>query len=236
VKLVPRQRPSARDLALENQRFVRRVTSQLAVAGVRQFLVIGAGMMTNPTVHLAVQEVQPASRVVYVSDNRMVAALGRSLPHTDRARPGGGVWVGYAYADLREPAGIFAAPQVQSLDLTEPVALFLVAGLHLVPDSQDPHGLIDRLVRVLAPGSYLVVSHLTLDYPSAAVDAAMRLYARCGIAARPRSRTEIEQFFGRLQLLEPGVQLVSHWRRSPEDGPVTTVEQIACLAGVGQVR
>jgi len=236
VKLVARQRPSARDLALENQRFVRRVTSQLAMAGIRQFLVIGAGAATNPTVHLALQEVEPTGRVVYVSDNRMVLALGRSLPHADCRRPGGGVCVSYAYADPREPESILGASQVRALDLTEPVALFLVAGLHLVPDTQDPHGLIDRLVKALAPGSYLAVSHLTLDYPSPAVDAAMRLYERSGIPARPRSRIEVEQFFERVQLLNPGVGLVSQWRRSPEDGPVTTPEQIACLAGVGQLQ
>jgi hypothetical protein len=234
VKLVPRQRPSAREIALENQRFVRRVTHQLAVAGVRQFLIIGAGTATNPIVHHALQEVEPAGRVVYVSDNRMVLALGRSLPHTDRARCG--VGVGYAYADLREPESVLAAPQVRVLDLSEPVALFQVAGLHLVPDSQDPHALIDRLLTALAPGSYLALSHLTLDYPSAAVDAAMRLYARSGIAARPRSRPEIERFFERLQLLDPGVELVSHWRRSPHDGPVAASEQVACLAGVGLLR
>lgn len=215
---------------------MRRVTRQLAVAGIRQYLVIGAGTVTNPTVQLAIQEVEPTGRVVYVSDNRLVLALGRSLPHIDRARPGSGVWVDYAYADLREPESILAAAQLRALDLTQPMALFLVAGLHLVPDSQDPHGLIDHLVTALAPGSYLAVSHLTRDYPSPAVEAAMRLYERSGIPARPRSRAEVEQFFAHLQLLDPGVQLVCHWHRSSDDGPVDNPEQIAYLAGVGQVR
>jgi hypothetical protein len=232
---MPRQRPGARDLELENQRFTRRVTSQLAADGIEQFLVIGAGAVTNPNVHLAAQDVEPTGRVVYVSDNRMVLALGRSLPHT-RSRPGVGIGVGYAYADLREADSILRAPQVRTLDLTEPVALFVVAGLHLIPDSQDPFGLIERLMTALAPGSYLVISHLTLDYPSPAVDAAMRLYERSGIPARPRSRTEIEQFFEGLKLLDPGVELVARWRRSHADGPVATPEQIACLAGVGQIQ
>ncbi len=235
VKLMPRQRLGARDLALENQRFTRRVTGQLTAAGIGQFLVIGSGAVTNPTVHLAVQDVAPTGRVVYVNDSRMVLALGRSLPHTARNRSGVGVEVDYAYADPRDSESILAAAKVCALDPTEPVALFLVGGLHLIPDSHDPFGLVDRLVKALAPGSCLVISHLTLDYPSPAVDAAMRLYERAGIPARPRSRTEIEQFFAQLEVLDPGVELVSCWRRSREDGPVTTPEQVAYLAGVGQV-
>ncbi|HST86693.1 MAG TPA: SAM-dependent methyltransferase [Kineosporiaceae bacterium] len=231
---MPRQRLGARDLALENQRFTRRVTSRLAAAGVDQFLVIGAGSVTNPGVHLVLQDVEPSARVVYVSDNRMVLALSRSLPHVNRSRSGGGV--GYAYADLRESESILAAPQVRTLDLAQPIALFVVAGLHLIPDCEDPFGLVGRLVKALAPGSYLVISHLTLDYPSPAVDAAMRLYERSGIPAQPRSRAEVEQFFDGLHLLDPGVELVSRWHRSPGDGPMSSPEQIACLAGVGRVQ
>ena len=51
----------------------------------------------------------------------------------------------------------------RTLDLSQPVALLLVAILHFVPDADDPYGVVDRLLGALPSGSYLVVSHATAD-------------------------------------------------------------------------
>ena len=48
---------------------------------------------------------------------------------------------GQMLADLRDPTGILAHPRVWNLiDLTQPVALLLVAILHLCADAEDPAG------------------------------------------------------------------------------------------------
>ncbi|MFI7598902.1 SAM-dependent methyltransferase [Actinoplanes sp. NPDC049681] len=49
------------------------------------------------------------------------------------------------------------------MDLTQPVALRLVAVLHFLTGHDDPYVVVTRLLDRLAPGSYLVVSHATLE-------------------------------------------------------------------------
>ena len=42
-------------------------------------------------------------------------------------------------------------------------AVLLLAILHFIPDSDDPAAIVATLTSALAPGSYLVISHLTGD-------------------------------------------------------------------------
>jgi S-adenosyl methyltransferase len=62
------------------------------------------------------------------------------------ARPaGGGRMQPDIDAGLRQPEQILASPAVrQTLDLSRPVALMLVAILHFLPDAEDPARLSGR--------------------------------------------------------------------------------------------
>ena len=72
--------------------------------------------------------------------------------------------------DMREPERILAHPDVQRMiDFSQPVAVLFVAVLHFVTDEQDPWGIVSTMTEPLVPGSYLALSHVTLDGPPADV-------------------------------------------------------------------
>ena len=43
------------------------------------------------------------------------------------------------------------------------MAVTLIAILHAIPDSDDPHAIVARLMDALPPGSHLAISHLAAD-------------------------------------------------------------------------
>ena len=76
-----------------------------------------------------------------------------------------------ANVTVREPQTI-VAQAARILDFTQPVAVLLLAVLHFIPDAEDPLGIVATLAGALAPGSYLVISHLTGDFAAEQVAAA----------------------------------------------------------------
>jgi SAM-dependent methyltransferase len=134
-----------------NRAFLGRAVRYLAAEeGIRQFLDIGSGIPTMGNVHEIAQQAAPAARVVYV-DNEEVAVLhSRAI----LARNQNAIAV---LADLRRPREILSSPQLLDLlDLSQPVALLLVAVLHFFPDSDNPAALVAELGDALAPGSFVV--------------------------------------------------------------------------------
>lgn len=47
------------------------------------------------------------------------------------------------------------APAEHTLDFTQPVAIMLLGILQLIPDADDPPGIVARLGQAAVPGSYL---------------------------------------------------------------------------------
>jgi hypothetical protein len=67
-------------------------------------------------------------------------------------------------ADIRDAEGILTNPAVTaSIDFSQPVAVLFVAVLHGIPDQDDPVGIVRAFARRLAPGSYMILSHLTSE-------------------------------------------------------------------------
>ena len=80
----------------------------------------------------------------------------------------------------------------------------MTAVLHFVPDDGDPWGLVGRYVAALAPGSYLALSHGTLDrMPPDQVQAGRDGYARSTANVYLRSKPDIERFFTGLEIQPP---------------------------------
>ncbi|WP_461010399.1 SAM-dependent methyltransferase [Streptomyces capparidis] len=210
--------------------FMHRMVRTLALEhGVRQFLDIGTGIPTPPNLHEVAQQAAASSRVVYVDNDPIVLVHARALmSSTPEGR------TAYIDADVRDPDSILGAPQLRdTLDLTEPVALSLVAILHFVLDEDDPRGIVDRLMRELAPGSFLALSIFTGDTNPAQVEAVGQEYNRRGIPLRIRNRAETERFFEGLELIDPGVALVHHWRPDERTEGVRDSD-IAMYAGVAR--
>jgi SAM-dependent methyltransferase len=223
--------PDARETMRANRAFLGRAVRYLAAqAGIRQFLDVGSGIPTMGNVHEIAQQAAPDACVAYV-DNEEVAVL-----HS-RAILAGNPNATAVQADLRRPAEILGSPQLRDLlDLSQPVALLLVAVLHFFPDSDHPAALVAELRDALAPGSYVVISHGTTDGQPVHVAEAMGHYNQTTAAFQPRSRAEVMPFFDGLEMVDPGLVPVPLWRPDP---PATTGRlpaQIAAYGGAGRKR
>jgi hypothetical protein len=96
--------------------------------------------------------------------------------------------------------------------------VLLLAVLHFIPDSDDPAGIVAALARQLAPGSYMVISHLTGDFAPGPVAAGVVAYnALVPTTLIPRSHVQVSALFGGLPLVPPGVVPLIEWRRAPAD-------------------
>jgi hypothetical protein len=218
--------PAIRVAARTNRSFMNRAARLLAERGVRQFLDIGTGIPTEPNLHQVVQAVDPRSRVVYVDNDPIVLRHAEALL---RSTPEGGTK--YIEADVREPEKIIQGAK-EILDFEEPIALSLVALLHFVSDEYKPYDLVNELVAPLPSGSFLMLSHVTGDFDVASWDKAVDIYRKSGIPAQVRSREEFARFFTGLDLIDPGVQVVTNWH--PEPDQEFADEQVPLYVGVAR--
>jgi len=222
--------PSMRTGVRENRKFLARTVRYLAAeAGIRQFLDVGTGLPTTENVHEVAQRAAPSSRVVYVDNDPMVLTHARAL--LDSSPEGR---TAYIQADLRSPEEILDSPVVRDvLDFSQPIALMLVAIIHILPDSEKPAEIVRTLVDALPSGSYLVASHVTAEHDSSATDAE-RKFRAASLGAQWRDSGEFAQLaFGGLELVPPGVVLVSEWRPD-ESGPLPTPAEVNCYGGVAR--
>jgi SAM-dependent methyltransferase len=218
--------PEARQTMAANRAFLGRAVRYLAAeTGIRQFLDIGSGIPTMGNVHAIAQQAAADARVVYVDIDEVAVLHSRAiLAGNDDAT--------VIQADLRSPQAILSHPELQELiDLSQPVALLLVAILHFLPD--DPAALVTQLRDGLAPGSFVVISHGTTDGQPAQVADGMANYATTTAAFQPRAHAEILRFFDGLDLVDPGLVFVPRWR--PDDpGDPEQAGHIAAYGGAGR--
>ncbi|HEY7919184.1 MAG TPA: SAM-dependent methyltransferase [Streptosporangiaceae bacterium] len=195
-----------------NRAFLARGVRFLAAdAGVRQFLDIGTGIPSANNTHEVAQSVAPQSRVVYVDNDPIVLAHARALLV---GRPEG--TTDYLDADLRETEKILDHAR-GLLDFSQPVAVMLVAVLHLIGPEDHPYGIVSQLMDAVPPGSYLLLSHVASDIePEKMAEMGKRLNRLLAQKGYYRSQAEVTQFFTGLELLEPGVVPVQHWRQDSE--------------------
>jgi hypothetical protein len=211
--------PTMRTMAAANRAFLSRAVRYLAEeAGIRQFLDIGTGIPTSPNVHEVAQAIAPDSRVVYVDNDPIVLAHARALLTSQEA--GETSFIG---ADLQQPKSILDHPTLTStLDLSQPVAVMLVAVLMYFRDTDNPNPfeMVATLLEAMPPGSYLAITHPTADFNPEAMGGAVAAAERSGVTLVPRNQAETEEFFAGLDVVDPGVTPVLSWRPDkPPDDP-----------------
>ena len=211
-----------------NRTFLGRAVRYLAgQAGIRQFLDVGSGIPTMGNVHEIAQDVSPGVRIAYVDSAEVAVRHSRAILAGNQDAVA-------IQADLRAPREILDHPAVSALlDLSQPVALLLVAVLHFFPDEEDPASLVAVLRDALAPGSYLVISHATTDAQPRHVADAMGHFDQTAAPFRPRSYPDVLRFFGGYDLIEPGLVHLSRWRPDTPEGAVQA-EPAAAYGGVGR--
>ena len=198
-----------------NRGFLARSVRYLAYKeGIRQFLDIGTGLPSANNTHEVAQATARQARVVYVDNDPIVLAHARALLTSG---PDGAT--AFLDADVRDIGQVLAGA-AKLLDFSEPVAVMLVALLHMVPDEDDPYGIVDRYMAAVPPGSFLVLSHLASDVEAETIaEMARRMNQSMTQQVTPRSRAQVTRFFDGLDLLEPGVVLTHEWRPDADDGP-----------------
>ncbi|MEU8800568.1 SAM-dependent methyltransferase [Spirillospora sp. NPDC048819] len=186
--------PHVRSAALANRGFLEWTVRRLVTCGVTQFLDIGAGFPAGRNVHEIAQDVRPDSRVVYVDNDPVVVRHGQALLTT-----GGSTMI---EADLRHPTSIVENEELRRLlDLERPVALLLFFVLDFVPHGDHPTAIVEQLLKAVAPGSYLAISHFVTDAGGHAAADAM---TEAGIPVYPRTRAETHAMVGDLDVLLAG--------------------------------
>jgi hypothetical protein len=220
--------PSVPLVAQANRAFLRRAVRFLVEAGVRQFLDIGSGVPTRGNVHEIVYQVAPESTVVYVDIDPVAVAHSRLiLAGDDRTA--------VIQEDARYPERIINHPDVLPLlDLTRPVAVLLVSVLHFIADSDDPVGIVGTLRDKVAPGSHLVLSHVTSDNQPYGPTGPPPGTTPPGTFAKPRTRADVERFFPGFDLVDPGLVPVELWRPDALGRAVRNGAQVCMHAGVGR--
>jgi SAM-dependent methyltransferase len=220
--------PDVAAIARDNRSFLGRVVRYLATqGGIRQFLDLGGGLPTQANVHELAQGVAPGARVVYVDIDPVVASHGRALLAS-------GSQVGMVLGDLRDPAGILQHPDVTGLlDLTRPLAVLCTSTLHFIGDEADPHKVIAEYRDHLAPGSYLAISHGTLEEdPEGEGGKAAGVYRHASSQLHVRPLPEVLRLFDGFELVDPGLTWITEWR--PEPGTAPTGRQHSMRGGVGR--
>jgi hypothetical protein len=144
--------------------------------------------------------------------------------------------VAYLDADLRDPQAILKHADLRStLDLGRPVGLLLVAVLHFIRDDEDPRGIVRTLLDALPSGSYLAATHSTWEYTPAEAVAKLSAANTDGRFA-PRTGAEFAALFDGVELVDPGLVSVAHWRAGEESQPRPSVEDVSCNGFVARIH
>jgi hypothetical protein len=209
-----------------NRAFLRRAVRYLArEAGIRQFLDIGTGLPTAQNTHQVAQQVAPESKIVYVDNDPIVLAHARALLASS---PEGAC--DYIDADLRD-TGTVLRQAAETLDFGKPVAVMVLCTMQYVPDADDPHAIIARLMDAVPSGSFLAMSDTTRDIDTQAMTTGAERYnARLGSAVfTPRTGAEYTRFFDGLSLVEPGMVLMPQWRPDPDTEAAEVLPMYAAM-------
>jgi len=119
----------------------------------------------------------------------------------------------YLDADLHDPVAIVESGEfAETFDLSEPVAVSLIAILQFIVEEDEAHRIIDALMAPLPAGSVLALSTVTADSAPEEVTKGVAAYVARGIDEKARDRAEVEGLFAGFELIDPGVVLVNRWR------------------------
>ncbi|MER8084374.1 SAM-dependent methyltransferase [Streptomyces sp. NPDC087532] len=204
--------PSTKALARNNRWFLERVVRAMAAEhGIRQFIDFGSGLPTQNNVHQIAQAVDSASRVVYVDNDPVVLAHGRSiLDENDRTA--------IIPADMADTQYIFNHPDFTELiNLRQPVGVLFNSVLHCIPDKARPREIVGRVVERLKPGSLVVICQLVSDDAQLRHDVTELMREQTHDNwGRVRERWEVDSYFDGLVIQPPGLVDVTDWRPDSE--------------------
>ncbi|MEV4128707.1 SAM-dependent methyltransferase [Nocardia sp. NPDC049707] len=215
--------PDTKTTAWFSRKFLLRAVEDAAVAGIRQFIDIGAGIPIAPNVHQVAQKVDPSARVAMVDYDPVVYVHTNALLSSTSG-------VTAILGDIRRPDEIIEKAKTEGqIDFDKPVAILIVGVLHFVMDDERPAEIIARLRDAMAPGSILAFTHGSADTIPEFV--ARSTGDTDGSSAQVRFRTPemVAAYLDGFEVVEPGLVPVQEWLGN--DLPPT---KLVILGGVGR--
>ncbi len=105
--------------------------------------------------------------------------------------------------------------------------------LHFIGDEAEPHTVIAAYRDQMAPGSYLAITHGTLEEdPEGEGGKAEGVYRQASSRLHVRPLAEVLRFFDGFELIEPGLAWITEWR--PEPGTAPSGRPHSMRGGVGR--
>jgi O-methyltransferase involved in polyketide biosynthesis len=208
--------PDAPRIARQNRKFLGRAVRYMLDQGIRQFVDLGSGLPTEGNVHEVAEDRAPGEcRVVYVDSDEVAAAHAQLLLEkfgdTSRHVP--------IVADAMDPKLLSVLIDHTPLDFSEPVGLLCVALLHFVGDASRPVEALENYRARLAQGSYMALSHVSMDgmpeEERGPLRSVMENYKKATQPMLARSRAEVAGFLGDGDgwdiVTPPGICWTSEW-------------------------
>lgn len=209
--LIMKVAPDARLGALANRSFLRRAVRFLAQQGIDQFIDLGSGIPTVGNVHEIAQHVNPEARTVYVDKDPVAVTHSRSILKDDSKTT-------VIEENLLNFAKLIKEKEVSSfIDIRKPLGVLLISVLHFIPDDSQTYGILKIIRSALPAGSYVAISHFSLENAPTSTVMQLDLLGRSSDASKARNRKEVEQFFDGFRLVDPGVVYVPTWRPEADD-------------------
>jgi hypothetical protein len=232
--------PLLPDITLANRMFLKRVVRHLAdKRDIRQFLDIGPVVPAAGSTHMVADEIARDCRVVYADSDPVSVAHAEVLLDQEGDPRRHAV----INADLHDPDKLWhEAYTTGILDPDQPVAVLMIAVLHVAHPGSDGARTVARYRELLPAGSYLGISHVTDEgVPPELTRRLARLKRLCEEANNPvvcRRHAEIQELFGDFEILEPGMAWTPQWHpeeADPDDPaiPLETPSHAVIWAGVG---
>ncbi|WP_405824407.1 SAM-dependent methyltransferase [Streptomyces sp. NBC_00838] len=224
-------------ISRENRSFLlRAVEHAVRDRRIDQFLDIGTGIPADSTPenaalnpHQVAQTVIPSARVVYVDNDPTV--IGHAVARLASGPKGRTSCV---EADLRDPETILREA-AQTLDFSRPVGLLLSAVLHFVQDAHHPRGIMRTLISSLAPGSCVVVSHMTDTHQPQVMRRAESVLREMGTPSQIRSLQDISTLLDGLELTAPGLVPVHRLLQPDAEIRARPAEDVPCYGAFALV-
>jgi hypothetical protein len=217
--------PQLRDLARSNRAFILRAVRWMAREGIDQFVDLGSGIPTEPSVHSAARDVRPGAHVAYVDRSAMAVRQARAMLRSKAPH------ITVVSADLLDIRRVLSDIHLNTvIDFRRPAGVILGAVLH-VTDAATAARTAAAYARAVVPGSCLAISAARVRDPGTAGKAAALLTAATW---HNHSEEQIGRFFGGLEVVPPGLADVRLWRPGR---PEPVGDRAAYIyGGVGRVR
>ncbi len=214
--------PGVPAMVRDNRAFAIQMVTRAAESGISQFLDLGAGLPTRPSLDEAARVVNPAARFAYVDYDPVVVSHACALL---ASQPG----ITAASANLTDPAAVLAHPAVrQVIDLSQPVCVIMACTLHFL-DAATARAVTAGYMNRAAAGSQIAVSVVRIASDRLLATPSSAYTAGTFLNHDPQ---EMAAWLTGWQTLPPGVAEARRWISGIGGIPSGADSYILCAAAV----